>query len=316
VGCTGEPDEAAAGPPGDGQRINYGVSYVDEESVPSLEGQLANSMAEKRQFEFFLLRYVPNAVRNEPVNVGVVMVESGADFADVRFTRDWRRVRCLDPQVDVEILEALEREMRRELQGNQTREALLRRLNDSFSNLIQLSATQACLTEDPGKEIEVLVKLYCEGPKPAGRIGRSGRERVYEGIAGSFEHAGIGKWIMRGIPVAPYTRAGDPFKFDFGYRVGNTIKIFQAVSMKSSIDQALLLASRYPAIAEGIGKKIQAFPVLTAVTEDDLDGTEEETQFALGMLEDARIRVAVSAEMPLLAEEARKELTGAGDASN
>ena len=51
---------------------------------------------------------------------------------------------------------------------------------------------------------------------------------------------GVAKWIMRGIPVAPYTKAGDPFKFDFGYRVGNTIKIFQAVSMKSSIDQAVL----------------------------------------------------------------------------
>jgi hypothetical protein len=36
------------------------------------------------------------------------MVEPGADFADVRFTRDWRRVRCLDPQADIEMLQALE----------------------------------------------------------------------------------------------------------------------------------------------------------------------------------------------------------------
>ena len=50
----------------------------------------------------------------------------------MRLTRDWRRVRCLDPQVDIEMLQALEDDMRRELQGPQTREALLRRLNDSF----------------------------------------------------------------------------------------------------------------------------------------------------------------------------------------
>jgi len=273
-------------------------------------------MAEKRQFEFFLLRYVPNAVQDDFVTVGLVMVEPGADFADVKFTRDWRRVRCLDPQVDIEMLEALENEVRRDLQGSGTRELLLRRLNDSSSNLVQLSATKACLTEDPAKEIEVLAKLYFEGPKPAKRSGRSGRKRLYESIEGSFEQAGIGKWITRGIPVAPYTKAGDPLKFDFGYRVGNTIKIFQAVSMKASTDQAVMLASRFPAIAEGISKTLQALPLLTAVTDDDLDRAQEETQFALSMLEDVQIRVAISAEMPLLAEQARKELLATGDGLN
>ena len=41
-------------------------------------------MGEKRQLDFFLLRYVPDAVKDEFVNVGVVMVETGANggFAD------------------------------------------------------------------------------------------------------------------------------------------------------------------------------------------------------------------------------------------
>ena len=75
-------------------------------------------MAELKKLEFFLLRYVPDAVKDEFVNVGLVMLEPGADgagFADVRFTRDWRRVRCLDPQADVEMLEALERDIRGQL---------------------------------------------------------------------------------------------------------------------------------------------------------------------------------------------------------
>jgi hypothetical protein len=52
-------------------------------------------MADRRQLEFFLLRYVPDAVKDEFVNIGVVMVEAGAGgdgFAEVRFTRDWLRV--------------------------------------------------------------------------------------------------------------------------------------------------------------------------------------------------------------------------------
>ena len=272
-------------------------------------------MSEKRQCEFFLLRYVPDAVKDEFVNVGVVMVEPDGEFADVRFTRDWRRVRCLDPQVDVEMLQALEIEMRRELQGNQTRDVLLRRLNDAASNLIQLSQTKGCLTEEPARQIETLAKLYFEGPKPR-RGERSGRKRIYESMNQAFKQAGIEEWIMRGIPASPYTKPGDPFQFDFGYRVGSTIKIFQAVSMKSSLDQALLLAARYPAIADGIARKTLTLPVLTAVTEDGVDRTQEQVQFAMGMLEDVRIRVAVSGEMTFLAEEARKELLVNGDATN
>ena len=273
-------------------------------------------MAEPRQLEFFLLRYVPNAVQDEFVNIGLVMLEPGGDFADVRFRRDWRRVRCFDPQADVEMLEALEAETRRELQQGQARGVLLRKLNESASNLIQISATRACLAEEPAREIETLARLYFEGPKPAGRGERSGRTRLYESIDESFKQAGIGELIIRGIPVAPYTKAGDPFKFDFGYRIGSTIKVFHAVSMKSSIDQAVLLASRYPAIGDGISRKLQALPVLTAVTEDELDRTQEQVQFAVSMLEDARIRVAIAAEMPLLAEQARKEITGTGIVGN
>src|ERR1700723_3120606 len=114
-------------------------------------------MAERKNLEFFLLRYVPDAVKDEFVNIGVVLVEAGATgaqsngggFADVRFTRDWRRVRCLDPQADVEMLAALEREIRGQLRTAQDRAALLKRLEDSFSNVIQLSPTRGCWADAP-----------------------------------------------------------------------------------------------------------------------------------------------------------------------
>ena len=69
-------------------------------------------MSERRQLEFFLLRYVPDAVKDEFINIGLVAIEaekSGDKFGEVRFTKDWRRVRCLDPQADVEMLAALDR---------------------------------------------------------------------------------------------------------------------------------------------------------------------------------------------------------------
>jgi hypothetical protein len=270
-------------------------------------------MADLKKLEFFLLRYVPDAVKDEFVNVGVVMLESstnGEGFADARFTHDWRRVRCLDPQADIEMLEALERDIRGQLHEARNREALLRKLDDSFSNLIQVSPTKACLAQEPEKEMETLARLYFEGPKRIKGLVSSERQRILGTMRSAFEQAGIWPLVMKDIPAAPYTKAGDPFKFDFGYRVGDQIKFFQAVSLKTSVEQAIMLAARYPKIARGVNLTAQANPSLTAVVDDDLDRSKSEVRFALGALEEEKIQVAVLAEMPLIAARVRLELPG------
>jgi hypothetical protein len=140
-------------------------------------------LTERRQCEFFLLRYVPDALKEESVNLGVVLVESGreiapadatthssgtphedaAGWADVRFVRDWRRLRCLDPDVDIEMLEALEREIRERLREDKAgREWLLKKMQDSFSSAIRLSPAKAVLAESPQAELENLAQLYLE----------------------------------------------------------------------------------------------------------------------------------------------------------
>jgi hypothetical protein len=267
-------------------------------------------MADLRQLEFFLLRYVPDAVKDEFVNIGVVMFEPGANgsgFADMRFTRDWRRVRCLDPLADVEMLAALEREIRGQLTNVRDRAALLRRLEDSFSNVIQLSPTKGCLAEDPAREIEAMASMYLEPAKTGAKREVSGRQLILGKMRDAFEHAGVAKFVLP-VPVAPYTKPGDPFQFDFGYRVAGEIKLFHAVSLKASVDAAITLAARYPRIAPFMSKVVQAAPALTAVIDDDLDRGRDEVQFALSTMEDEKIRVAVAAEMPMIAEVARREL--------
>ena len=63
-----------------------------------------DSGTQRRMCEFQLLRYVPDAVRNEYVTIGAILREQGSSHAEVRFTRDWRRVRCLDPHADTALL--------------------------------------------------------------------------------------------------------------------------------------------------------------------------------------------------------------------
>ena len=122
-------------------------------------------MAELKQCEFFLLRYAPDAVKNEFVNIGVVLMAPGGS-AELRMTRDWSRVRCIDPSADMEMLEAVEAELRARLrESSEAKATILKKLDDSFSNLLQISETKACLAEDPLTEVEALAQLYLQSER-------------------------------------------------------------------------------------------------------------------------------------------------------
>jgi len=135
----------------------------------------------------------------------------------------------------------------------------------------------------------------------------TGRGRILGAMRDAFEQAGVTKLLLP-VPVEPYTKLGDPFQFDFGYRVGNEMRLFQAVSLKVNVDSAVMLAARYPKILPVMEKVTGAAAGLTAVIDDDLDRNADAVQFALSMMEDERIRIAVAAEMPLIAAVARREL--------
>jgi len=45
-------------------------------------------MTPKLQCQFFVLRYAPDAIKNEFVNIGLVLLPPGG-AAEVRFTHDW-----------------------------------------------------------------------------------------------------------------------------------------------------------------------------------------------------------------------------------
>ncbi|MFZ0321935.1 MAG: DUF3037 domain-containing protein [Candidatus Sulfotelmatobacter sp.] len=268
-------------------------------------------MADKRQLEFFLLRYVPDAVKGEFVNFGVIALDhgpNGAELIDVRFMKDWGRVLCLDPQADVDVLLALEREIRREIGRAKDQVTLLKKMEDSFSNVIQISQVMPSLTEmTAASEIEEVARMFLETPKLRRTREPAGRQRILEKMRDEFEKAGV-LVLLTPVPTEPYTKQGDPFEFDFGYRSGGEIKLFQAVSMRASVDSAVMLAARYPKIVPAMAQVTGAAPMLTAVVEDELDRTRSEIEFALEMMEESKIRIARTAEMPGIAEEARGEL--------
>jgi len=268
-------------------------------------------MAEKRKIEFFLLRYVPDAVKGEFVNFGLVAIENGeggARLADVRFMKDRSRLRCLDPQVDLDVLTKLQEEIRREVGLTTEHAVLLRKMEDSFSGTIQISPVMPALTERMAAiEIEEVARMFLETPKVRRMREPAGRQKILTTMRSAFEKAGVLQ-MMNAVPTEPYTKVGDPFEFDFGYRVGSEIKLFHAVSMRASVETAVMLAARYPKIAPVMEKVAGAAPVLTAVVEAELDRARTEVGFALEMMEESQIRVAETTQIAGIAERARKEL--------
>ena len=278
-------------------------------------------MAEYRQCEFYLLRYVPDAVKDEFVNLGVVLLERGEGdgvFTDVRFTRDWRRLRCLDPEADVELLESLEGEMRRMLQSRAAeainyrgpmtrREWLLGLLEEGLSNTLQITPAKAVLTESPEQELGELARTYLES-EARGRRAQGGRRVIYRAMREAFESAGVWSVGRQDIALANYGAKGDPLKIDFGYRPNGVIRMFQAVSLETDVDAAKVLAFSYPALREGLRRAEDAASELTAVVEDELNREDDAIGFALATLAANEIRVAAVSEMPAYAERARGEM--------
>jgi hypothetical protein len=264
-----------------------------------------------RQCEFFLLRYAPDAVKGEFVNVGVVLFEENG-FADVKFTHDFRRVKCLDASADIEVLTELEKEIRARIKdGGPDREKILNKLRDSFSSTLQISSSKAVLTESPQKEIELLAKTYLESP-PHEKEAREarGRQAILQRMQSAFEAEGV--WdipqMRKRVAVKDYTRAGDPMRIDCGYSPNGIVKLFHAVSLASDPDSAKILAFTYPQLAEGIARADKKKSELTAVTEDELAKDDESTAFALETLSKSKIKIIAVTEMDRIARLAREEL--------
>ena len=214
-----------------------------------------NSERQRCACEFRLLRYVPDAVRNEYVHIGVILRERDAPEepgregrgessgrTEVRFTRDWRRVRCLDPDADTALLEGMETELRRPLNteaGTEAGARLMRLLEESLSLNVQMSEPKAYLAESLPAGIEELMRLYIE-PPPRERSRRlSGRASIPAHMRREFEQAGVWDLLRKRIAAAEYTRPGDPLRIDLGYRPNGVVRMFHAVSLDAGAGAGL-----------------------------------------------------------------------------
>jgi len=280
-------------------------------------------MADLKQFEFYVLRYVPYVVKGESVNVGVLLLEprpNGFGFADLHMTSDWRRVRCLDAQVDIELLQSIEPDIRAQLRHPQDVGTLLHKLEDSFANSIQITGRQVCLAANPAQELERLRSIYLDDPQlgamPAAHRPKSEHAMIVAGITNALTRAAIWASRVEKIKAVEYTKKkGDSLVFDFGFEVGTEVRFFQAVPLTTRINQLLAvnIAHRFPKVADCIHATSGSHARLTAVVSDDIDRANPDIEFALDAFQDNHVKVATVAYMPSIADEIRQDLNAFGN---
>ena len=149
----------------------------------------------------------------------------------------------------------------------------------------------AVKTESPAAELGKLAQIYLESAARGHRV-QSGRRVVYQAMRDAFETAGVWELMRKDIPVAPYTRKGDPLKIDCGYRPNGVIHLFHALSLATNVDSAKVLAFSYSDMQAGLANAEHAMSDLTVITEDVLDSHDEGVAFALATLQDSEIALA------------------------
>jgi hypothetical protein len=283
----------------------------------------------REQCEFQLIRYVPDLVRNEFVHIGVVL--RGADGRlDVRFTHDWRRVRCLDPEADTALLEGMETELRLGL-NNDAEGRFKKILHEALSLNVQMTDAKAYLAESVAAGMDELMRLYVD-PPPREKVSRlKGRAAIQQSMRGAFEQAGVWELLRKGIRASQYTRPGDPLKIDCGYRPNRgpqqrvlaagvengVIRMFHAVSLDAGVEMAKVLAFSAAGLRAGIERVEKASLDLAAIVEglppagqDDDADRRAQYRFGVETMEEHSIRVLTTADLPRAAETARRELIG------
>jgi hypothetical protein len=259
----------------------------------------------KQNCKFFLLRYVPDAVKDEFINIGLVFQPPDAP-PELRFTRDWSRVECLHPDADVELLKAFCDEMARDSK-EKSRELLLKRIEESFSNSLQASEYKACVTTAPAQEADQLARIYLETAQRRPFSQKRAGQTILQKMKSAFEETGAWRLMRKDIAVSDYGAAGDPLEIDCGYAVNSVIKMFHSTPLRSNANAAKVIAFSYPALAAGIREKERAHSLLTAIIEDSLEKNEQ-IGFALHTLEQHGIQVATISQLPDLAITAAREL--------
>jgi hypothetical protein len=259
-------------------------------------------------FSYRILRYTPNLVRDEWVNIGVLLEDPRRKRLTARLIEEpgeLARVRRLHPNADEDLLRALPRDFETQIAAAGAEPAAyLAKLETTLSNVIQISPQKAVLGEDFGAELDRLYRDHVAPPRRA-RTGlfENTRAWIRTRVNDVFRRNHILGRMERGVRVEAYTQPGDPFRLDYGYRYNGTRGYLHALSLTRDPAQAKVLAFT----AGRIREKLPATE-FTAVTDLEPQPGNDRHQFLARLLAEQKIDIVPVASLDAFANRLRPRL--------
>jgi hypothetical protein len=255
---------------------------------------------------YHVVRYHPNLIRDEWVNIGVLLLAPGSgpggESASGRVLQRWldepadlARLRRLHPAADEEFLLRLPAEFERQCAGRELgAEAIVQKFDDTLSNSVQLAPGKGLLSRDPLADVERLYRKQVEPVREPRRAAAEIRTRgdVRARAADYFRNEKILPFMQRGVRVEEYTAPGDPMRIDFAYRRNGTRGFVHSLALGRDPGQAKLLAYTAGAIRERL-----AHSEFLAVTEREPARGNPRDRFAAEILDESGVRVLPLAEL-------------------
>ncbi|GAC1625370.1 MAG: hypothetical protein PVS2B2_24360 [Candidatus Acidiferrum sp.] len=249
-----------------------------------------------------ILRYTPNLVRDEWINVGVLVFHPATGERRLRVIEDedeYARVRRLHPQADETLLRALRDDLEERFEtagalfppngkaappGAIPWLQLLEKWDNTLSNALQLAPQKGVLTTDLDAETERLYADHVAPQRAPSRVGAPGsRAAVRNYCSQVFRQARLWERLQKSVRAAEFTFPGDPMRLDYAYRRNGTRGFVQTLSVTRAPGDAKLFAYTAERIA-----KLSASE-FTAVTDVPLRPENDRHRFVSDTLRDAGI---------------------------
>ncbi|MBI4467393.1 MAG: DUF3037 domain-containing protein [Acidobacteria bacterium] len=266
--------------------------------------------ANERACQLYLLRYVPNILRGEFVNLGVLLYDPAEKrLLPPRLLEHFARVRRLHPWADLDALAALEKQIESEAAAQAASlPAYLERLAQ-FSNALEFTEPKAVLTADPEAELERLYETYVVEPKYPTRLAAAverSRAWIRSQLNAALRRADLWEKLERGVRVEEFTHRGDRFRFDFGYRRNGHLGFLHTLALEREVDRAKVLAYTM----ERIRTRLSAEPRSAACTAVVEAPPESETaELSARILAEQSIAIVPVSQLPAFSDRLRAELS-------
>ena len=263
-----------------------------------------SAVREDAVFAYHVLRYASDLVRDEWVNVGVLLFDGASGDVRIRMVEgedEFARIRRLDPRADEEVIRRLRDHLedriatfRRNHRAEEAApfapgaavQAVIEKWSATLSNGIQLSLQRGTHAQDLDAEMERLYAEHVAPPQRPLRVGAPGSRAALRSYCRQvWQQARLWEQVRRSVRVEEFTFAGDPMRIDYDYHRNGTRGFVQTLSVSRSPGDC----RDYAYVAERIARLGTRKSEFVAVTDVALQEGNERHRFVQSTLRDAGI---------------------------